>query len=123
MARTLFGTDGIRGEANVYPMTADVAMRLGRALAWLVKNGKLGHKQHAAMTAATSTLLPIVSLGCWIVTLCIRRPTPLLSLFCKRLRAGQTSLVCMNAAPMPCWLYPQHSPSPPSSICSCVPPN
>ena len=58
MARTLFGTDGIRGEANVYPMTADVAMRLGRALAWLVKNGKLGHKQHAAMTAATSTLLP-----------------------------------------------------------------
>ena len=30
--RKLFGTDGIRGEANQYPMTAEVAMRLGRAL-------------------------------------------------------------------------------------------
>ena len=29
----LFGTDGIRGKANVYPMTAEVAMRVGRAMA------------------------------------------------------------------------------------------
>lgn len=29
----LFGTDGIRGEANVEPMTPDMALRLGRALA------------------------------------------------------------------------------------------
>lgn len=31
--RSLFGTDGIRGEANVAPMTADLALRLGRAVA------------------------------------------------------------------------------------------
>src|SRR4051812_49783589 len=31
--RKLFGTDGIRGVANEPPMTAEVAMRLGRAVA------------------------------------------------------------------------------------------
>lgn len=30
--RKLFGTDGIRGKANVYPMTAEVACALGRAV-------------------------------------------------------------------------------------------
>src|SRR4051812_13255045 len=32
-SRKLFGTDGIRGVANVHPMTAEVALRLGRAVA------------------------------------------------------------------------------------------
>lgn len=32
-ARKLFGTDGIRGRANVHPMTGDVMLQLGRALA------------------------------------------------------------------------------------------
>jgi phosphoglucosamine mutase len=32
-ARKLFGTDGIRGKANVAPMTSDMAMRLGMAVA------------------------------------------------------------------------------------------
>ncbi|MBJ3762170.1 phosphoglucosamine mutase [Maribius pontilimi] len=31
MTRSLFGTDGVRGTANTYPMTADLAMRLGAA--------------------------------------------------------------------------------------------
>jgi len=30
--RKFFGTDGIRGKANVYPMTAEVAVQLGRAV-------------------------------------------------------------------------------------------
>ncbi len=34
MARTLFGTDGIRGLAGRHPMTPEVAMRLGMALVW-----------------------------------------------------------------------------------------
>jgi len=37
--RKIFGTDGVRGVANVYPMTAEVAMQLGRALAYVVKYG------------------------------------------------------------------------------------
>ncbi len=32
-ARKYFGTDGIRGEANVHPMTPELAMRLGQAVA------------------------------------------------------------------------------------------
>ena len=31
MSRKLFGTDGVRGTANTYPMTADMALRLGAA--------------------------------------------------------------------------------------------
>uniref|UniRef100_A0A7C3SIN3 Phosphoglucosamine mutase n=1 Tax=Desulfobacca acetoxidans TaxID=60893 RepID=A0A7C3SIN3_9BACT len=38
-SRKLFGTDGIRGVANIYPMTAEVALQLGRALAYVIKTG------------------------------------------------------------------------------------
>ena len=31
MSRKLFGTDGVRGQANSFPMTAEVALRLGAA--------------------------------------------------------------------------------------------
>ncbi len=40
----LFGTDGVRGVANVYPMTAEMAMQLGRALAYLIRNGQHRHR-------------------------------------------------------------------------------
>ena len=32
MGRSLFGTDGVRGKANKYPMTAELALRLGAAV-------------------------------------------------------------------------------------------
>jgi phosphoglucosamine mutase len=38
-ARTLFGTDGIRGRANSYPMTPDIALKLGMAAGSLFANG------------------------------------------------------------------------------------
>lgn len=38
MSRKLFGTDGIRGEANAYPLVSSVALKLGRALASTVKD-------------------------------------------------------------------------------------
>ena len=31
MSRKLFGTDGVRGRANTYPMTAEMALKLGAA--------------------------------------------------------------------------------------------
>jgi phosphoglucosamine mutase len=37
MMEKLFGTDGIRGVANEYPMTAEVALNVGRAIAYLSK--------------------------------------------------------------------------------------
>ena len=38
--RTLFGTDGIRGVANVEPMTSEVALRLGGAVAHVFHKGR-----------------------------------------------------------------------------------
>jgi phosphoglucosamine mutase len=40
----LFGTDGVRGVANVFPMTAEMAMQLGRALAYVIRNGEHRHR-------------------------------------------------------------------------------
>jgi phosphoglucosamine mutase len=42
--RKLFGTDGVRGVANIYPMTAEVALQLGRALAYVIKFGSSRHR-------------------------------------------------------------------------------
>jgi phosphoglucosamine mutase len=41
--KKLFGTDGVRGVANVYPMTTEMAMQIGRAAAYIFKDG---HKRH-----------------------------------------------------------------------------
>jgi phosphoglucosamine mutase len=38
--RKLFGTDGIRGIANEHPMTPEVALQLGRAVAFVAGRGK-----------------------------------------------------------------------------------
>jgi phosphoglucosamine mutase len=37
MSRKLFGTDGIRGKANHYPMTTEIALSLGKAMATYLK--------------------------------------------------------------------------------------
>ena len=44
MTRRLFGTDGIRGVANVDPMTGELAMQLGRAIAHIFKEVKGKHR-------------------------------------------------------------------------------
>ncbi len=41
--RKLFGTDGVRGTANIYPMTSEIAMQIGRAIAFIVKNRAKGN--------------------------------------------------------------------------------
>ncbi|NDG27616.1 MAG: hypothetical protein EB120_10645, partial [Proteobacteria bacterium] len=41
MSSKLFGTDGVRGIANQYPMTGEMAMTIGRAAAYL-----FGEKDH-----------------------------------------------------------------------------
>ena len=38
--KKLFGTDGIRGKANEYPMTSEVALALGRAISVIFRNSK-----------------------------------------------------------------------------------
>jgi phosphoglucosamine mutase len=39
-SRSLFGTDGIRGTANVHPMTPELALALGRAVTFVAGRGR-----------------------------------------------------------------------------------
>lgn len=40
--RKLFGTDGVRGVANEYPMTADIALKLGQTIGHVIKTDHKG---------------------------------------------------------------------------------
>lgn len=42
--RKLFGTDGVRGVANIEPVTAETALKLGRAAAHVFSEGGLTHR-------------------------------------------------------------------------------
>lgn len=44
MEKKLFGTDGVRGVANIHPMTTEMAMQLGRAAAHIFKQSKRRHR-------------------------------------------------------------------------------
>ncbi|NNU80242.1 phosphoglucosamine mutase [Halovulum dunhuangense] len=47
MARRFFGTDGVRGTANTYPMTAEMALRLGAAVGRYFAHGE--HQQRVVI--------------------------------------------------------------------------
>jgi phosphoglucosamine mutase len=55
----LFGTDGIRGVANEYPMTGEIAMAVGRAAAHVLK----AHQPLALRAGAKSTRRPRIVVG------------------------------------------------------------
>jgi phosphoglucosamine mutase len=44
MKKKLFGTDGVRGVANIHPMTTEIAMQLGRAIAYIFKKDDRRHR-------------------------------------------------------------------------------
>ncbi len=44
MKKRLFGTDGVRGVANIHPMTTEIAMQLGRAAAHIFKDSDRRHR-------------------------------------------------------------------------------
>ena len=46
--RKLFGTDGVRGVANLEPMTSETAMQLGRAAAHHLRVPAIVHTVHGA---------------------------------------------------------------------------
>ena len=47
MKRRYFGTDGIRGQSNVFPMTPDLAMRVGIAAGTIFRRG--GHRHRVVI--------------------------------------------------------------------------
>ncbi|KAA0700872.1 phosphoglucosamine mutase [Neorhizobium sp. P12A] len=44
MKRSYFGTDGIRGQSNTFPMTPDLAMRVGIAVGTIFRRGSHRHR-------------------------------------------------------------------------------
>lgn len=44
MSKKLFGTDGVRGQANQYPMTSEIALKLGMAAGKMFTNGSHRHR-------------------------------------------------------------------------------
>ena len=106
MARTLFGTDGVRGTANTYPMTAEVALRLGAAAgryfrrdhssAHRVVIGKdtrlSGYMFENALTAGfTSTGMNVLLLG--------PVPTPAVGLLTTSMRADLGIMISASHNP------------------------
>jgi phosphoglucosamine mutase len=47
MTRSLFGTDGVRGRSNSFPMTAEIAMRIGMAAGQVFNRG--GHRHRVVV--------------------------------------------------------------------------
>lgn len=54
MTRKFFGTDGVRGTANTYPMTAEMALRIGAAVGRYFRND--GNNQHRVVIGKDTRL-------------------------------------------------------------------
>ena len=92
-SRRLFGTDGIRGTANTYPMTAETALRLGQAAGLLFTRGDHRHRVVIGKDTRLSgyMLEPALTAGFigagMDVTLVGPLPTPAIALLTRSLRA------------------------------------
>ena len=57
MKRSYFGTDGIRGQSNVFPMTPDLAMRVGIAVGTIFRRGNHRHRGSSARIPGFQVML------------------------------------------------------------------
>ncbi|MCU4159547.1 phosphoglucosamine mutase [Acidiphilium sp. AL] len=93
VSRRLFGTDGIRGRANVAPMTAETALRLGQAAGLLFTRGDHRHRVIIGKDTRLSgyMLEPALTAGFigagMDVTLAGPLPTPAIAMLTRSLRA------------------------------------
>ncbi len=56
MTRKYFGTDGIRGRANEFPMTAEIALKVAKAAAIVLKNQRNGHQTNRVIIGKDTRL-------------------------------------------------------------------
>lgn len=106
MARSLFGTDGIRGEANRHPMTADVAMKLGQAAGRHFLRG--GRRRHQVVIGKDTRLSgymiePALTAGFISVGVDVFLlgpvPTPAVGMLTKSLRADAGVMISASHNP------------------------
>ena len=106
MTRKLFGTDGVRGKANTYPMTADMALQIGAAAGRFFRNdGSNGHRvvigkdtrlsgymfENALTAGLTSTGMNVLLLG--------PVPTPAVGLLTTSMRADLGIMISASHNP------------------------
>jgi phosphoglucosamine mutase len=105
MTRELFGTDGVRGRANDFPMTAEVAMRLGAAVGRYFRRDKQEHRvvigkdtrrsgymlENALTAGLTSTGMDVLLLG--------PVPTPAVGLLTHSMRADLGVMISASHNP------------------------
>src|SRR5512141_1433309 len=103
--RRLFGTDGVRGVANVYPMTAEMAMQLGRALAFLVRSGPHRHRivigkdtRLSGYVIEQAIASGIASMGVDVM-LCGPLPTPGIAFITQSMRADAGVVISASHNP------------------------
>jgi len=105
MARNFFGTDGIRGSANTYPMTSEVAMKVGMAAGKLFTNGDHRHRvvigkdtrlsgymiESALVSGFTAVGMDVFLLG--------PMPTPAVAMLTRSLRADLGVMISASHNP------------------------
>ncbi|MDO5758785.1 MAG: phosphoglucosamine mutase [Rhodobacterales bacterium] len=106
MTSKIFGTDGIRGTANTYPMTAEMALRVGAAAGrYFRKDGLNGHRvvigkdtrrsgymlENALTAGLTSTGMNVLLLG--------PVPTPAVAFLTRSMRADLGIMVSASHNP------------------------
>ncbi len=106
MTRKLFGTDGVRGEANVWPMTAEMALKLGAAAGrYFRRDGRNGHRvvigkdtrlsgymlENALTAGLTSTGMNVLLLG--------PVPTPAVGYLTRSMRADLGIMISASHNP------------------------
>src|SRR3989442_2932621 len=104
-AGRLFGTDGIRGVANVHPMTGEMMLQLGRALARLIKNGPHRHRvvigkdtRLSGYMLETALASGICSMGVDVL-ICGPLPTPAISQLTVSMRADAGAVISASHNP------------------------
>ncbi|MFK7754273.1 MAG: phosphoglucosamine mutase [Sedimentitalea sp.] len=106
MERKLFGTDGVRGMANIHPMTADMALRIGAAVGRYFRRDQGGvHRvvigkdtrlsgymfENALTAGLTSTGMNVLLLG--------PVPTPAVGLMTRSMRADLGVMISASHNP------------------------
>ncbi|MDO8327643.1 MAG: phosphoglucosamine mutase, partial [Cypionkella sp.] len=106
MTRKLFGTDGVRGTANTYPMTAEMALKLGAAAGrFFRRDGSTAHRvvigkdtrlsgymlENALTAGLTSTGMNVMLLG--------PVPTPAVGFLTRSMRADLGVMISASHNP------------------------
>jgi phosphoglucosamine mutase len=103
--KKLFGTDGIRGVANVEPMTCETVMKLGRAAAYIFKKKKGRHRIVIGKDTRVSGYMLESALTAGICSMGVDvllvgpMPTPAIALITRSLRADAGVVISASHNP------------------------